>query len=731
MTDRLSYVQLFSIHGLIRSQNLELGRDSDTGGQITYVLELARHLSARDDIGRVDLFTRLIADKRVSPDYAEPIEQVTDKFRIVRIQCGGRQYMRKELLWPHLDEYVDKTIKFIKRQDAVADIVHGHYPDAGYVAMELSEFFGIPFVYTGHSLGRTKLSKLLADGMTDADIEKKYKIHRRIEAEEQILANADLVVTSTRHEIEEQYAIYRNKKVPEYKIIPPGIDIDRFYPFYHDLIEENSKSENIKYAQASILRELNRFFSHTDKPMILALCRPDKRKNISGLVQAYGEDLELQTMANLAIFAGLRKDIDAMEENERDVLTRMLLMMDKYDLYGKMAIPKKHDFDYEVPALYRIAAEKRGVFINPALTEPFGLTLLEASASGLPIVATNDGGPNDIVRNCENGILIDPTRPGEISAALRKIISDASLWEKFSKNGIMNVNTYYTWQSHAGTYAAAIRKLITANQASDMDTAVPSDAIGRRLMSLRYFLITDIDNTLIGEDNSRLKDLLAVLAEHRERIGFGIATGRTVDSATKILKKHEVPQPDVMICSVGSEIYYGANRRFGQGWATHISHQWQRDKIVSLLKDFDFLKYQEEETQRTFKISYYMDPDEERLALVHDRLLSNRCRYNLIYSHDKYLDILPYRASKGKAIRYLSYKWVIPLGNFLVSGDSGNDEEMLRGEPRGVVVGNYSAELEALKGMRHIYFAKAFCAGGILEGMNHYRFCEENRGAAR
>ena len=150
MTDRLSYVQLFSIHGLIRSQNLELGRDSDTGGQITYVLELARHLSARDDIGRVDLFTRLIADKRVSPDYAEPIEQVTDKFRIVRIQCGGRQYMRKELLWPHLDEYVDKTIKFIKRQDAVADIVHGHYPDAGYVAMELSEFFGIPFVYTGH-----------------------------------------------------------------------------------------------------------------------------------------------------------------------------------------------------------------------------------------------------------------------------------------------------------------------------------------------------------------------------------------------------------------------------------------------------------------------------------------------------------------------------------------------------------------------------------------------------
>ena len=88
----------------------------------------------------------------------------------------------------------------------------------------------------------------------------------------------------------------------------------------------------------------------------------------------------------------------------------MLLAMDKYDLYGKMAIPKKHDFEYEVPALYRIAAERRGVFVNPALTEPFGLTLLEASATGLPIVATDDGGPNDIVHNCKNGILVDVAR---------------------------------------------------------------------------------------------------------------------------------------------------------------------------------------------------------------------------------------------------------------------------------------------------------------------------------
>jgi sucrose-phosphate synthase len=96
-----------------------------------------------------------------------------------------------------------------------------------------------------------------------------------------------------------------------------------------------------------------------------------------------------------------------MEENERQVLTDMLLQMDHYDLYGKLAIPKKHDFATEVPELYRICAESHGVFVNPALVEPFGITLIEASASGLPIVATNNGGPVDIVANCGNGLLVD------------------------------------------------------------------------------------------------------------------------------------------------------------------------------------------------------------------------------------------------------------------------------------------------------------------------------------
>jgi len=648
MSSQKYHIQMFSIHGLLRAENMQLGHDADTGGQVKYVVELCKALSQFENIRQVELFTRLIHDRAVSEDYAKPVEKVNDKFSIVRIQCGGKKYMRKELLWLHLDEYVDKTIKYIKRQNAIPDIVHGHYPDAGYVAMQLAEIFGLPFVYTGHSLGRSKLNRLINEGMKEKDINKKYKIDYRIQMEEEVLKKADLIIASTHQEVSEQYGQYQNNDIPTYHVIPPGLDIEKFYPFYHDMLSETNKEEIKLYAQASMLEELNRFFTHPDRPVILSLCRPDKRKNIAGLIKAYGEDLELQSIANLAVFAGIRKDISNMEDNERDVLTEILLLMDKYDLYGKIAIPKKHESEHEVPELYRIAAEKKGVFVNSALVEPFGLTLIEAAACGLPIVAPNDGGPQDIIKNCQCGILVNTSDTKAIADAVKQIITDSEKWKYYSKAGIMNIQKHYTWKSHATSYMKQIARIFADQGEEKMKVAVPSDAIGRRLAGLNYFIVANIDNTLVGDDNKNLPRLLALLQENREYIGFGLATGRTVESATEFLKKHQIMLPDVLITSVGAEIYYGKNLHNGRGWETHISANWDREKIIDLLAEFKFLKYQKAEDQRRFKISYVIKPGKDRLAMIHERLLRNRCRYTLIYSRDRYVDILPYRASRER-----------------------------------------------------------------------------------
>ena len=110
------------------------------------------------------------------------------------------------------------------------------------------------------------------------------------------------------------------------------------------------------------------------------------------------------------------------------------------------------------------------------------------------------------------------------------------------------------------------------------------------------------------------------------------------------------------------------------------------------------------------------------LSVIRQRLRERGLRGRLVYSHNAFLDVLPARASKGRAIRYLSYKWDIPLDHFLVAGDSGNDECMLRGDTLGVVVGNYSPELESLRGRANVHFAQGRFAAGILKGVAAYDF---------
>ena len=75
-------------------------------------------------------------------------------------------------------------------------------------------------------------------------------------------------------------------------------------------------------------------------------------------------------------------------------------------------------------------------------------------------------------------------------------------------------------------------------------------------------------------------------------------------------------------------------------------------------------------------------------------------------------------------MRHLLWKWGFSPDNVLVAGDSGNDAGMLLGRTLGVVVGNYSPELESLRNRPRVYFANAQHARGIIEGINYYQFLD-------
>ena len=706
--DRGLYLVLISVHGLIRGHDLELGRDADTGGQTKYVVELARALTDCPEVERVDLVTRLVRDERVSHDYARPEEDLGGGARIVRLEAGPDEYIHKEALWDYLSCFVDNAVEYLREQGRMPDVIHSHYADAGFVGTHLASLLGTPLIHTGHSLGRAKRRRLLARGLDRDAVEREYNITRRVEAEEETLATADLIVASTHNEIEEQYGLYDYYRPETMVVIPPGTDLTRFHP-----------PNDPEPREREVAQEIARFLREPDKPMILALSRPDERKNIATLVQAFGESPELQEKANLVIIVGNRDDIRDLEPGSRKVLEDLLLLIDRFDLYGKVAYPKHHAAD-DVPLIYRLAARHHGVFVNPALTEPFGLTLIEAAASGLPIVATEDGGPQDIVAHCHNGSLINPLDAAGMARALQAILDDPDHWETLAANGLEGVEAHYSWQAHARKYLDQVQRL-TSEEAERPQPA--TFQLQERPLFCDRAVIIDLDHGLANDPASREKLIELLRARREKNVNVGFVSGRQLEAVLGQLKQWAIPLPDLLITGMGTEIYYAPRLTADLGWIRHIDHLWHPSALRRILEAFPGLEPQPKSEQLPFKLSYYYDPlrAPSRDELIRE-LHKSEQSVSVFLTEDRYLDILPVRASKGFALRYFAYQWGIPLEHILVAGGADSDEDMMRGNTLGVVVADRHEALDSLRDLTRVYFAEQAGAAGIFEAIDHYDF---------
>jgi sucrose-phosphate synthase len=714
------HIMSLSVHGLVRGRDMELGRDADTGGQVSYVVDQARALAEREEVERVEVVTRQIWDRRVDESYSQPREELSQGARIVRLPFGPRRYLLKETLWPYLPLLVDQILRYVRDRGRAPDLIHGHYADAGFVGAQVAKILGVPFLFTGHSLGRVKLARLLDQGQDEEALEERYRFSRRIEAESQALETAAVVIASTRQEVREQYQLYDHYQPGRMEIIPPGVDVSRFFPLWEEGPREGQgEGAGGPGPDGGIRGSLHRFLRDPSKPLILAMARPDERKNFATLLRAYGENRELREQANLLLVAGNREDIREMPAGARRVLTDILVLMDRYDLYGAVAIPKEHSPE-EVPLLYRMAAESGGVFVNPALTEPFGLTIIEAAASGLPVVATNDGGPQDILEVCRNGLLVEPTDAKAMGNALLQALEDPKRWEEWSRNGVRGVHERFTWESHAKGYLEVVRKAL----GGDLPTrdAAPPRYRRSRLPRMDRIVVTDIDNTLTGNPEA-LEAFLRALEEAGNRVGFAVATGRPLPLALQALDELGVPIPDLLISATGTEIHYGQPPVEDPAWRKQIHYHWEPDRIMTALEGMEGLEPLHDEPRTPYRLRFRLSgPDAPDLPGIRRALRSVGLRVTATLDHGKDLDVTPIRASPGLAIRFLAHKWSLPPDRFLVAGDSGNDADMLVGEMLGVVVGNHTPELEVLRGHPRIHFSPKKHAWGILDGIRHYDF---------
>lgn len=136
--------------------------------------------------------------------------------------------------------------------------------------------------------------------------------------------------------------------------MPPGMEFNHIVPQDADMVGETEGNED----NPPIWSEIMRFFSNAREPMILALARPDPKKNITTLVKAFGECKPLRELANLTLTMGNRDAIDEMSNTNATVLLSILKLIDKYDLYGHVAYPKHHK-QSDVPDIYHLAAKTK------------------------------------------------------------------------------------------------------------------------------------------------------------------------------------------------------------------------------------------------------------------------------------------------------------------------------------------------------------------------------------
>lgn len=434
----------------------------DFGGQLVYVKEVAIAMAAAGH--KVDIATRQINDPDW-PEFAEQLESYPDHDgnpRIVRIPCGGPSFLAKEQLWPHLPEFIDRLVDFYG--DRQPDAATAHYGDGGYCAVLLHRATGIPFTFTGHSLGAQKLDKLGMSQTNAEPMEERYRFSTRIAAERMAMERAARIITSTDQERRQQYAhpLYAGAvdvdDDQKFSVIPPGVNMSIF-------------STERAADEAILAPDVMARIEAVDLPVVVVSNRLDEKKNTLGVVEAFVRSEPLRNRARLALCVRGMDDpfqeLDTLNEAEQQVLRPILESIEQNGLKEQVLflnIPSQR----ALAAAYRAVARGGGVFALTAFYEPFGLAPIEAAACGLACVATRNGGPSEIFAD-GSGILVDPSDSDDIARGLNEALDRQAELAVLARKRVLST---YTWNKTADAYAGAIEQILKAGRVSD--TAVPA-----------------------------------------------------------------------------------------------------------------------------------------------------------------------------------------------------------------------------------------------------------------
>ncbi len=691
-TGRVEHIVHIALQGCLKTGATDYGITPDTGGHIRYLLELARQL---ERIGYDQtIVTRKFASQRLGTAYSRADESISESIGLHRIAGASERYLPKELLYTEHDAMIANLITWFESLQNRPQLIHAHYSDAGILAKALKREFGIPYLFTPHSLGAVKADMLKRQGQDIAHLA------QRIRDEQEVMQAADAVAVSSDDEATRQLDLY---DIGQTRILinSPGCQLERFHPS-----RTTKDLAPARYLIDPLLREPR-------KPFLLALARPVWRKNLHGLVKAYANCHKLQQQANLVIFAGCRDIGTGLDDEAHAVLNRLFQLIRDHDLEGKVALPASHTAE-QVPAMYRYARWRRGLFVNIAGNEPFGLTVLEAAASGLPTIATSRGGCSDTLHRCGHGETVDPEDLIGFANSACRILDNPTLWNRYASAGPRGVR-HFSWSRHAEQYVDDLRHLSAPLPLSQRVCEI-------RPSATRYYLVSDMDGTLLGSGYEELSALSGWLSQ-RSDIGFVVATGRRPSVALTMLKKAGCLLPEAIIGSMGSiiaPVEAGELANHDTDWVSHNACRWDRAACAEALTDVAGLWLQSVSEQNALKLSYQANDGVEAVRSIKRRLGSHRLDATVVLSHERLIDVLPAGGGKAAAaIHYCTKRGIAP-SRMIAAGDSGNDLDMLARLGRGIIVSNHTGELESLRDLEHVHFATLAGPAGVLQGLRSF-----------
>lgn len=241
---------------------------------------------------------------------------------------------------------------------------------------------------------------------------------------------------------------------PKFNIVSPGADPEIYYPYdipNKRLTSLHSDLENLLFGQTS--DQATGTLMDPSKPILFSMARLDKVKNLTGLAAWFGSSQKLRKLVNLVIVGGVIKPEKSADKEEESECQKMHSIIEKYKLDGDFRWIVAQKNRVQNGELYRYICDTKGAFVQPALYEAFGLTVIEAMTCGLPTFATSKGGPAEIIKHGKSGFHIDPYHGTEAAKMMEnffeKVQEDPTYWTKISNSARERIFSRYTWDIYA------------------------------------------------------------------------------------------------------------------------------------------------------------------------------------------------------------------------------------------------------------------------------------------